>query len=593
MPSQESFDAKRNLKTYLRFLRPYRWLFAAVLASVLVSEAMTTADKFLLKVVVDKGSVYAQGGLGVQAFLHALALVGALFLLVVAVRSASNWLMLHLVNRLEARLILDVKKHYFLHLVKLSHRFHTTNRTGSLISRMTRGGGAVERLTDAVVFQFAPLIFQAIVVGSSLLFFDLSSAMIVFSTTTIFIIFSVMLQRLLRRANVEANEAEDYEKGTVADLFTNIESIKFFGKEEAVFDRYHKVASVSKEKMLRHWHYYRWTSAGQILILGVGTMLLLFSSLSSFIAGSISIGTLIFIYTAYANLANPLYGFVRGVREYYRAMADIDPLFRYGLVENEVKDRSGAGTLAVSKGAIEFSGVTFGYDRRRIFDGFSLRIQPRTRVALVGHSGCGKTTLVKLLYRFYDVQAGGIAIDGQDVRGVSQGSLRGGMSIVPQECVLFDDSVYNNIAFSRPQASRSQVLAAIRAAQLDRVVATFPDGVETVVGERGVKLSGGEKQRVSIARALLADKRILVLDEATSSLDSQTEHDIQRALGRLMRGRTTIIIAHRLSTIMAADLIVVLRKGRIVQMGSHRQLLRQGGEYRKLWNLQKGGYLKE
>jgi ATP-binding cassette subfamily B protein len=213
-------------------------------------------------------------------------------------------------------------------------------------------------------------------------------------------------------------------------------------------------------------------------------------------------------------------------------------------------------------------------------------------MALVGHSGSGKSTLVKLLYRLYDVDSGKIFVDGTDIQDVHQESLRSEMSIVPQECVLFDDTLYNNVAFSKPDAGREEVLAAIKFARLDKILQEFPNKEETIVGERGIKLSGGEKQRVSIARAILADKKILILDEATSSLDSETEYEIQESLRKLMKGRTTIIIAHRLSTIMHADQIIVLKKGRIVQSGTHNQLIKRPGEYKKLWNLQKGGYIK-
>jgi ATP-binding cassette subfamily B protein len=248
--------------------------------------------------------------------------------------------------------------------------------------------------------------------------------------------------------------------------------------------------------------------------------------------------------------------------------------------------------LKVKKGEIVFDNVSFSYDKRKIFSNFSLKIQPGMKVALVGHSGSGKTTLVKLLYRFYDVNSGRILIDGKDIREFKQESLRSEMAIVPQECVLFDDTIYNNVAFSKPEASRKEVMQAIKFAQLDKIIKEFPYKENTIVGERGVKLSGGEKQRVSIARAILSNRKILVLDEATSSLDSETEFEIKRDLEKLMENRTSVIIAHRLSTIMKADVIVVLKKGEIVQVGNHNKLIAQFGEYKKLWNLQKGGYIK-
>jgi len=257
-----------------------------------------------------------------------------------------------------------------------------------------------------------------------------------------------------------------------------------------------------------------------------------------------------------------------------------------------VKDKKNAPILQIKDGTIEFEKITFKYGQRKIFEDFTLKIPKNHKIALVGHSGSGKSTLVKLLYRLYDLDSGTIRVDGSDIRDVQQEPLRAEMSVVPQECVLFDDTIYNNIVFSKPDAIRDEVEKAIKFAQLDKIIQEFPKKEETIVGERGVKLSGGEKQRVSIARAILANKKILVLDEATSSLDSQTEYDIQVALEKLMKGRTTIIIAHRLSTIMKANKIIVLRKGKIVQSGTHKQLIGKSGEYRKLWNLQKGGYIK-
>jgi len=257
-----------------------------------------------------------------------------------------------------------------------------------------------------------------------------------------------------------------------------------------------------------------------------------------------------------------------------------------------LEKKSLAKKLIIKEGEVEFKDLTFYYGKRKIFEDFNLKVNKNKKIAFVGHSGSGKTTLIKLLYRMYDINSGTIKIDGNDIRDVKQESLRSEMSIVPQECVLFDDTIYNNVAFSNPKATRSEVMGAIKFAQLDKIIKTFTNKEDTIVGERGVKLSGGEKQRVSIARAILADKKILVLDEATSSLDSQTEHEIQGDLEKLMKGRTSIIIAHRLSTIMKADEIIVMKNGKIVQKGTHEELINQSGEYNHLWNLQKGGYIK-
>ncbi len=314
-----------------------------------------------------------------------------------------------------------------------------------------------------------------------------------------------------------------------------------------------------------------------------------------FLDGGISIGTLAFIYTIYTGLTGHLFGFVHGIRGYYISLGDLDELFQYAQIENEIKNGSNR-KMKVEKGEIELKNVSFTYpgrgDERAIHD-LSLKINKNEKIALVGHSGCGKTTLVKLIYRLYDTAKGEILIDNKNIKEFNQESLRNELSIVPQEAILFDDTIYNNILFSNPKASKDEVMNAMKFAQLDKFVDKLPKKENTIVGERGVKLSGGEKQRVSIARAILANKKILVLDEATSALDSKTEYEIQNDLEQLMKNRTSIIIAHRLSTIMKADKIVVMDKGKIVQTGKHYDLIKQKGIYRELWNLQKGGYIKE
>ncbi len=284
--------------------------------------------------------------------------------------------------------------------------------------------------------------------------------------------------------------------------------------------------------------------------------------------------------------------FVHGIRNYYRAMADFQDLFQYGKIKNEIIDKPNAKPLKVRQGTIELKNIDFSYGERNIFKNFSLKIEKNEKIALVGHSGCGKTTLIKLINRLYDVESGQILIDNQDIKNFKQESIRGETGIVPQEAILFDDTLYNNIKFANLKASNKEIKNAIRFAQLDKVIENFPKKENTIVGERGVRLSGGEKQRVSVARAILANKKILVLDEATSSLDSETENEIQKDLQKLLKGRTSIIIAHRLSTIMSADRIIVMKNGEIVQQGKHSELINQPGEYKKLWNLQKGGYIK-
>ena len=591
MKKKSGIDYKYNLRVYWEFARNYKLLYLAIFIAILLFEITLISDKFLFKWLVDEGTNFAADKLPRGGFVSTLYMIAAIFFGVTLLRAVSKWLHLHFLNKLETLLMMDLKRKYFNHIIHLSHKFHTTHKTGSLISRLVKAGGAIERMTDVVVFNTAPLILQLVVVGISLIYFDWFSALVLVGIVVLFIAFSFMIQLMQRKANMAANEAEDHEKAYISDVFLNIDSIKHFGKEENIKDKFRRITEWTRKAFLRHWGYYKWLEPVQQGIIAVGVFFLVYFPVVGFLNNKLTMGTVVFIFTVAGGLMGHVFSFVHGMREFYRAMADFEYLFRYGKIENDIKDQPGAKDLVIHEGTVDFHNLVFKYYKRPLFKDFNLRVNRNEKVALVGHSGCGKTTLMKLLYRLYDVNSGAILIDGEDIRDFRQESLRSELSIVPQECVLFDDTIYSKLAFSKPGATRKEVFQAMKFAQLDTFVRSLPKKENTVVGERGVKLSGGEKQRVSIARAILANKKILVLDEATSSLDSHTEHEIQRDLQRLMQGRTSIIIAHRLSTIMRADKIVVIHKGKIVQLGNHRQLIKKKGEYRKLWNLQKGGYI--
>ena len=588
----EKIDFRRNLSIYWSIVKKYKLMFLGMLIASLVIEASYTAERYLFKLITDGGTNFASNLILANEFIRILAFIGIAFAFILLARLVSKWLFMHFNASIETNTISNLKRHYFNHIIGLSHSFHTTHRTGSLISRLTRGGAAMERMTDAIAFNFSPLLFNFIVITASLVYFDWISAVIVFVTTVSLTAYSFIMQQIQQKANLKANDAEDIEKGNIADIFMNIDSIKYFGKEVMIKHRFEKLTEITRKAYLKAWNLVRWMESGQGLITGIGVFFLVYSSVTRFIEGSVTLGTLVFIYTTFGSLMGSVYSFVHGIRWFYKSMADFQSLFQYSKIESEIKDKPNAKECHIKEGEIEFRNACFSYGTRKIFRCFTLKMPKNKKTALVGHSGSGKSTLVKMLYRLYDVNEGSILIDGKDIKDFKQESLRAEMSIVPQECMLFDDTIYHNIKFSKPHASHEEVLKAIKFAQLDKFIESLPQKENTIVGERGVKLSGGEKQRVSIARALLANKKILVLDEATSSLDSETEMQIQQALAKLMEGRTTIIIAHRLSTIMKADKIVVLRKGEIMQMGHHNELIRKKGEYKKLWNLQKGGYIK-
>jgi len=344
---------------------------------------------------------------------------------------------------------------------------------------------------------------------------------------------------------------------------------------------------------IQTWNFARWLVSGHNIIIFSFLAIILSSPILRMLKGEVTIGSIVFIYTMYLNFVGPLERFAWQIRNLYTGLADFQTLTQYLDIENEVKDKPSAKKLKVKNGKIHFKNISFKYNKRKIIQNLNLEINPNEKVAIIGHSGSGKTTLVKLLYRLYNLNEGEILIDDKNIANLKQESLRNELSIVPQEGILFNDTIENNILFSNPHATKKEIKKALIKAQFYKFVNSLPDKTQTMVGERGIKLSGGEKQRLSIARAILANKKILVLDEATSALDSKTEKDIQIALTKLMQNRTSIIIAHRLSTIMHADKIIVLDKGKIVQSGTHKQLIKQKGIYKELWGLQKGGYLQE
>lgn len=581
----------KNFKEYLHFLKDYKLLVFLLLLFILLNELAKLGEKYIFKEIIDRANDFVTGVILKNIFVNLLIFFAILFVFLITMQVALRWFRIHILNKLDGEMMKNIKIKYFSHILDLPYSFHVSNKTGSIITKLNRGGNAVESMTDSLIFNLIPMIFQLIAVVFSLLFLDIISASIILLVVFSFVAYSLVLQKKSRKLRKFANDSDDTEKNYVSDIFTNVESIKYFGKEKNIKERFSVIAKKTMDAFVSSWNLYRNIDAMQTLILGIGTLLLLSFSIIKFLNFQITIGTVVFIYTLYGNLLPALYGFVHGMRDFNRSITDFDSLFSYGKFDIELDD-SKAKEVIIKKGTIDFDSVSFKFNKKKVLLDISFSIKKNETVAIVGHSGSGKTTLIKLLYRFYEPESGTIKIDGENILNMKRSFLRSQLSIVPQDCVLFDDTLYNNILFSNPLASRDEVFSAMHFAQLDSVIKRLPEKEETVVGERGVKLSGGEKQRVSIARAVLANKNILIFDEATSALDSKTEHDIQEGLGKLFKGRTTIIIAHRLSTIMNSDRIFVLDRGKIVQVGKHDDLIVQEGPYKKLWDLQKGGYIK-
>jgi len=383
------------------------------------------------------------------------------------------------------------------------------------------------------------------------------------------------------------NEEDSRANTRAIDSLINYETVKYFGNEEHEARRYDENMQRYERAAIRSQTSLSTLNTGQSVIIAAGVVLIMWRATAGVVAGTLTIGDLVLVNAFLIQLYIPLNFLGVLYREIKQAIADMERMFGVLEQHREIEDRPGAPVLAAVNPTVRFEDVSFSYEpRRQILHDVSFEIPSGATVAVVGHSGSGKSTLARLLFRFYDVGAGRISVNGVDIRDVTQASLRAAIGIVPQDTVLFNDTILYNIQYGRPQASAEEVIEAARAAHIHDFIQSLPDGYDTVVGERGLKLSGGEKQRVAIARALLKDPQILVFDEATSALDSKSEKAIQAELDRIAQGRTTLVIAHRLSTVMDADEIIVMDSGRIVERGSHRSLLEHGGHYAQMWALQ-------
>jgi len=596
--SSEKPNLKYTLKVFWGFVKKYQWVFYLIVLFMFLNELVHFFDNFLFKYLVDKSTLFSQGTLDATLFTK-LIITALIVYLAVKLFGALLWFYtFKFVNKLEASVMNDIEKRSFWHIITLSYRFHINKRTGSLISKFTRGVSKVESFTDAVVFNFIPSVFRLALSFGVIFYLDVYTAIALVVMCLAFMVMGVIFTSWQKIPQEEANDREDDLKHNLSDIFINVETVKYFAKEKTTYHFFERLSQRLKESRRKFWDRFSWYFAMENIIFGIGFSAIFYLSFHSFKMGRIGLGDITLIYTAVLTLVPQLFSLMHGYRNFVRSSVDVSDLFQMYKEENEVKDVEEAPELQVSQGEIEFSDVCFTYPKEwgkrdnehdAVIRNFSLYVPQNSKIALVGPSGSGKTTVVKLLYRLFDLDSGQIKIDGQDISKVGQESLRDSMSIVPQEPLLFNNTIYFNVAYANPSASEKEVWKAMKMARLDLLINRLPKKDKTIIGERGVKLSGGEKQRISIARALLANKRILVLDEATSALDSETEREIQKDLDRLMENRTTLMIAHRLSTIMNADLIVVLDEGKVVEIGNHDQLLAlKDGLYRKLWRIQQG-----
>ena len=571
----------------LRAMLPYLWEFRGralfAMACLVLAKVANVGVPLVLKELVD-----AFENAGEELLILPVALLfgyGALKLS----SSLFNELRDMVFARVRYRAMRRLSTKVLNHLHDLSLRFHLERQTGAISRDLERGTRSVSSILNYMAFSILPIAVEFSLVAIIMLQqYDWIFAAAMFGSIVVYMAFTFAITEWRMDFRHHMNRLDSQANSLAFDSLINYETVKYFGNEKLELERY--------DDNLRDWEHWAVKSQssmsllnfGQGAIIALGVTAVMVLAANAVAQGEMSIGDLVLVNAFLLQLFIPL-GFLGIVyRQIKYSLADMDLIFKLLDTAPEVKDAPDARPLRIVGGGIRFDDVNFGYHPdRQILHDLSLQVPAGHKVAVVGHSGAGKSTLSRLLYRFYDVQSGTVSIDGQDVRTVTQESLRAAIGIVPQDTVLFNDSIYYNIAYGRPGATREEVERAARMAHITDFVAQLPEGWDTVVGERGLKLSGGEKQRVAIARAILKGPRILIFDEATSSLDSKTEQAIQETLAEVAAEHTTLVIAHRLSTVVDADRILVMAQGRIVEQGSHAELYAARGEYYRMWELQR------
>lgn len=576
-----------NLKGMLPFLWEFRGRALFALSCLVLSKVANVGVPVVLKEIVEHFEKAKDNPVMLAAVmpLSLLLAYGALKLS----SSLFNELRDVVFAKVRYRAMRRLSTRVLEHLHKLSLRFHLDRKTGAVSRDLERGTRSVSTILNYMAFSILPIVVEFALVAFILIRdYDWVFAAAMFGSVVVYVgvTFAITEWRMDFRHYMNRLDSEGNTQAF--DSLINYETVKYFGNESMELRRYDGTLSEWEEWAVKSQTSMSMLNFGQGSVIALGVTLVMYLAMRGVAAGDIGIGDLVLLNAFLLQLFIPL-GFLGIVyRQIKYSLADMDLVFKLLEREPEITDRPGAPALKLEGGNLRFESIEFGYqpDRQILYE-LDLEVPSGHKVAVVGHSGAGKSTLARLIYRFYDIDGGKITIDGQDIRDVTQDSLRAAIGIVPQDTVLFNDTIYYNIAYGRPGATRDEVEQAAAMAHIKSFVESLPEGWETRVGERGLKLSGGEKQRVAIARAILKDPQILIFDEATSSLDTRTEQAIQETLAEVAARHTTLVIAHRLSTVVDADQILVMSAGRIVERGTHAELLAADGIYREMWELQR------
>ena len=560
-----------------------KWRVVLSMAALLLSQLLTVVVPQIYKYAVD---ALAEDGVPVL-MLGAVGLTvayGMARLMSVGFQNLRDVIFARVAQRALRKLALET----FTHIHRLSMRYHISRKTGGLSRIVERGVKGVEFLLRFLLFSIGPLVLQLLLVAVILFVqLDVWYLVVIVITITLYVWFTFKITEWRVQQRREMNEQDTEANQKAIDSLLNFETVKYFGAESREAERYDLSMQGYERAALKTSYSLAGLNVGQSFLITTGLVIVMIMAAIGVENGTLTVGDFVLVNAYMVQITMPLNFLGTVYREIRQSLVDMGEMFDLLGQPAEIKDKPDAKDLAVSEGHIELRDVKFGYEaERQILRGVSLDVKGGQTVAIVGASGSGKSTIGRLLFRFYDVQAGGLYIDGQDVRDVTQVSLHKAIGVVPQDTVLFNDTIRYNIAYGRDGATQDDVVAAAKAAQIHDFIESLPEGYDTMVGERGLKLSGGEKQRVGIARTLLKDPPLLLLDEATSALDTETEQSIKEALAHAGQRRTVITIAHRLSTIAEADQIVVLEKGEVVETGKHDDLLAKEGRYAHLWHRQ-------